>query len=127
LTFDSWTSLNGDPFLAVTRHYIISSPDNPQQWELKTEQLMFTPIVGNYSGENIAKILLETIDASDLHSRVQGTYLLILIKSLQSTDNPQLGWLTTDNATNNDTAICALAQHIDPSSDELDPVQHCVW
>jgi hypothetical protein len=88
---------------------------------------MFTPIVGNHSGENIAKILLETIDASDLHSRVQGTYLLILIKSLQSTDNPQLGWLTTDNATNNDTAICALAQHIDPSGDELDPVQHCVW
>ena len=51
---------------------------------------------------------------------------MLLIKSLWSTDNPQLGWLTTDNATNNDTAIRALAQHIDPSSDEWDPVQHRV-
>ena len=70
LTFDSWTSLNSDPFLGVTGHYIISSPDNPQQWELKTEQLAFTPIVGNHSSENIAKILLETIDAFGLRSKV---------------------------------------------------------
>ena len=70
LTFDSWTSLNGDPFLGVTAHYIISLPDNPQHWELKTEQLAFTPIVGNHRGENIAKILLETIDAFGLRSKV---------------------------------------------------------
>ena len=70
MTFDSWTSLNVDPFLGVTVHYIISSPDNPQHWELKTKQLVFTPIVGNHSGENIAKILLETIDAFGLRSKV---------------------------------------------------------
>ena len=51
LTFDMWTSLNGDPFLGVTRHYIISSPENPHQWDLKTVQLAFTPIVRNHSGE----------------------------------------------------------------------------
>jgi hypothetical protein len=65
-----WTSLNGDPFLGVTGHYIISSPENPHQWDLKTVQLTFAPIVGNHSGENIAKILLETIDAFGLRSKV---------------------------------------------------------
>ena len=70
MTFDSWTSLNSDPFWGVTGHYIISSPDNLQQWELKTEQLAFMPIVGNHSSDNIAKILLETIDAFVLCSKV---------------------------------------------------------
>jgi hypothetical protein len=32
-----------------------------------------------------------------------------------------------DNATNNDMAICALAEHIDPSGHEWDPLQHRVW
>lgn len=74
LTSNSWTSLNGDPFLGVTVHYIISSPDNPQQWDLKTGQLAFSPITRNHSSENIAKILLETIDAFDFHSKVLIAY-----------------------------------------------------
>jgi hypothetical protein len=57
--------------LGITAHYVTGSPKNPQQWELKTEQLAFTPIVGNHSGENIAKILLETIDTFGLRSKVR--------------------------------------------------------
>ena len=70
LTFDSWTSLTGDPFLGITAHYIYSPLDKPQQWVLKTDQLAFTPITGNHSGKNIAKILLEAIDAFDLREKV---------------------------------------------------------
>jgi len=125
MTFDSWTSLNGDPFLSVTAHYITAPADKPQQWELRSDQLAFTPIVGNHSGENIAKILVETIDEYDIRSKVftlpSLPCLFCLIKLLW-----QFGWFTADNATNNDTAIRAVAEHIDPTGDEWDPVQHRV-
>ena len=70
MTFDSWTSIAGDPFLSITAHYIDSLEDNPQKWELRSEQLAFTPIRGNHSGENIAKILIETIDKFGLRKKV---------------------------------------------------------
>ncbi|KAG2098564.1 hypothetical protein BD769DRAFT_1394397 [Suillus cothurnatus] len=34
MTFDSWTSMIGDPFFSITGHYIWSLDDKPQQWEL---------------------------------------------------------------------------------------------
>lgn len=70
MTFDSWTSLNGDPFLSITGHYIDSPQDNPHQWRLKTEQLAFSPIEGNHSGQNIGRILLEAIEAYGLADKV---------------------------------------------------------
>jgi hypothetical protein len=69
--------------LGVTAHHISSPPDKPQQWVLKTDQLAFTPIVGNHSGENIAKILLEAIDNFDLRAKVcYLTLTLLFIISL---------------------------------------------
>jgi hypothetical protein len=44
--------------------------DNPQQWELKYEQLAFAPIHGNHSGSNIAKVLIKTIDKYGIHKKV---------------------------------------------------------
>jgi len=74
MMFDSWTSINGDPFLSVTAHYITAPADKPQQWELCSDQLAFTPIVGNHSGENIARILIETIDEYDIRAKVKLFY-----------------------------------------------------
>jgi hypothetical protein len=70
MTFDSWTSLVGDPFLSVTAHYIDAMDDNPQNWELKTEQLAFTPIRGDHSGANIANILVDTINRFEIRAKV---------------------------------------------------------
>lgn len=94
-TFDSWTSEPGVPFLSITAHYIDSPAGKPQEWELKTDQLSFTIINGNHSGNNIGRILIETIDNYDIRTKV--------------------GWFTADNATNNDTAIQTVAHAIDPS------------
>jgi hypothetical protein len=69
-TFDSWTSQNGDPFLSVTGHYIAAPENQPEQWELKTEQLAFAPIEGNHSGENLANIIVHVIDRYDLRGKV---------------------------------------------------------
>jgi len=69
-TFDAWTSDPGDPFLSVTGHYIFVRPDRPNDWELRTEQLAFTPLCGRHSGANMASLLVLTVDHYDLHGKV---------------------------------------------------------
>jgi hypothetical protein len=71
MTFDTWTSLVGDPFIGITAHYITAPDTNPQQWELKNEQLAFTPLVGDHSGANIGSILVETLNTYGIHAKVQ--------------------------------------------------------
>src|SRR4051794_26557918 len=70
MTFDSWTSQSGDPFLSVTGHYINAPIDKSEKWALKSEQLTFEPIKGDHSGENIARILIGTIDKYEFQDRV---------------------------------------------------------
>ena len=95
------------PFLSVTAHYIDSPDGKPQEWELKSEQLAFTIINGNHSSSNVGRILIETIDNYDFCTKV--------------------GWFTADNATNNNTAIQAVALAIDPSGKDWIAGEHCVW
>jgi hypothetical protein len=70
MTFDTWTSWNGDPFLSVTAHYIDTLVDKPQQWVLKSDQLVFMPVIGNHSRANIGKILMEAIGEYNLRDKV---------------------------------------------------------
>ncbi|KAF7372005.1 Zinc finger BED domain-containing protein RICESLEEPER 2 [Mycena venus] len=95
-TFDTWTSDTGDPYLSVTGHYIDSPADKPSEWSLKCDQLSFTPIEGNHSGQNLFKILVRIVDWYDLREKI--------------------GWCTADNATNNDSALKAFGTRLVPSS-----------
>jgi len=70
MTFDSWTSIVGEPFLSVTGHYIWNPPEKLQQWEMKHEQLAFTGVEGNHSGQNIGRMLVETIDKYSIRDKV---------------------------------------------------------
>jgi hypothetical protein len=47
-----------DPFLGVTGHYIDTPADSPEDWNIKSEQLAYTLIEGNHSGDNLSKILV---------------------------------------------------------------------
>jgi hypothetical protein len=69
-TFDTWTSKNGDPFLSITGHYITTSPDMPNEWKLKTQQLAFAPFEGHHSGSNMAKVIVRTLDRYDIREKV---------------------------------------------------------
>jgi hypothetical protein len=79
MTFDTWTSSSGDPFLSLTAHYIDTPVDKPQQWVLKSDQLAFTPIIGNHSGANIGRILMEAIDEYDIRNKVHFVSYLFTI------------------------------------------------
>ncbi|KAF8188584.1 hypothetical protein K438DRAFT_1764328 [Mycena galopus ATCC 62051] len=92
------TSKTGDPFLGVTGHYIHAPADSPEDWTLKSEQLVYTPIEGNHSGAYLSKIL--------------GRDSIV-------------GWFTADNATN-DTALKAFGKEVDALKLHWDPVEHRV-
>jgi hypothetical protein len=83
MMFDSWTSLPGHPFLSLTAHYIDSPTDKPQEWELKMEQLAFTPIRGNHSGVTLGPALggnecLFILVSGDIGSYPQTLFLMPL-------------------------------------------------
>ncbi|KAK7034322.1 HAT family dimerization domain-containing protein [Favolaschia claudopus] len=105
-TFYTWTSKTGDPFFGVTGHYIDSPPDSPEDWSLKSDQLAYTPIEGNHSGDNLAKILVRTLDRYDLREK--------------------MGWGTADNASNNDTCMKCAGREVDPLKLRWDPVERRV-
>ena len=69
-TFDSWTAEAGDPYLSVTGHYISAPADVPQEWKLYSEQLAFTAIEGNHSGDNIGNMLVRVVDRLNLRKKV---------------------------------------------------------
>jgi len=81
-TFDTWTSEAGDPYLSVTGHYIESAESNPNDWELKSEQLGFTHIEGNHSGTNLGGILIRVIDRYGIHRKASLPHPMIDVSLL---------------------------------------------
>lgn len=57
------------PILLVTGPYINLSLENPHVWKLKMEQLSFSQIDGNHSGQNIGWVLLKAIKAYGLEEK----------------------------------------------------------
>jgi hypothetical protein len=84
--FDSWTTKGGKHgFLGIVVHYI-DSCGNLQDLPIALSQL-----TGAHSGEKIAEVILETLD-------------------LFSIDAHTLGYFILDNASNNNSAVLAIAQ-----------------
>jgi hypothetical protein len=87
MMFNSWTSIIGDLFFSVTSYYIWNPDDKPQQWELRREQLSFEYIVGNHSGQNIARMLINSIDTYVLQEKVRSG----LLSRSEANDSHRLG------------------------------------
>jgi hypothetical protein len=77
-TFDTWTSGAHDPYLSVTGHYITAPNNQPQDWELKSEQLAFTHFEGNHSGANMANVLFRTVEKYGLRDKVCNNFYLFI-------------------------------------------------
>lgn len=69
-TFDAWTSTPGDPYISLTAHYIHAPVDNPNTWELRTEQLLFQEIQGRHTGKILGEILSNALDRYQLYGKV---------------------------------------------------------
>jgi hypothetical protein len=111
-TFDTWTSGSGDAYLAFTIHYVDAPPSNLNDWVMVNKLLALPELDGGHSGANQADVLLRVIDRYNIGPKVS-------IWAIEAREinliHSQLGWMTADNATNNDTALHKVAKHVDPS------------
>ena len=87
-TFDAWTSAPGDPYLLLTAHYIAAPVDRPNEWELKTDQLLFQEIQGRHTGKNMGDILSRALDRYDLRGKVRSFHNSLLFLLI-----PTTGWV----------------------------------
>lgn len=106
--------------MSITGHYIDAPPERPLDWELRSDQLAFTALEGNHSGKNIAKYLVRTVKRYGIVDKVGVPISLYPLPSVIQFVR-QVGWITADNATNNDTAIKAFSKAIDPRKQRWDP------
>lgn len=70
ITFDTWTSDAGDPYMGVTAHFIDSPKERPQEWSLESRLLGYAEIEGNHSGANEAAVLMRVVDRYDIRDKV---------------------------------------------------------
>ncbi|GLB44045.1 putative protein dimerization activity [Lyophyllum shimeji] len=82
ISLDAWTSKNGHAFLAIVAHYITNDG------HLEELLIDFRELVGEHSGENMAKVVWETLELYGLIGRVIAFVM--------------------DNATNNDTLVTTI-------------------
>jgi len=65
MDFETWGS-----FFVGHSHYIASPADRPHEWELRNQQLAFSPFEGHHSGANMANILIHTVDRYEIRNKV---------------------------------------------------------
>lgn len=97
LTADLWTDPNLSPYMAVTAHWIeikeVQSPRGVEKvmvW--RADLIAFHRVPGRHTGNHLAAALLHILDRLKMTSKI--------------------GWLTLDNATNNDTMMTSLAESL---------------
>jgi hypothetical protein len=89
ISFDGWTTKGGKRgFLGVVAHYV-DSHGNLQDLPIALPQL-----TGAHSGEKMAEVVSQTLQQFSINSRTVGYFVL-------------------DNASNNDSAVAAIAQKMD--------------
>jgi len=99
-TFDMWTSPNYRAFLGVVANWLDSD------YELQSTVIGMRRFYRRHTGDNLAACFLEIIDP----------YTII----------DKIGCFTLDNATNNDTALQHIAQHLKELDILFDPLQRCL-
>jgi hypothetical protein len=57
--------------MSITGRYIDFLPDSPHDWELREEQLAFTPVEGRHNSVNQAKVLVRTVNQYGLRGKVR--------------------------------------------------------
>jgi hypothetical protein len=93
ISHDAWTSDSGIPFLNINDHYISAPPEQPNDWEIITEELAFMKIEGRHTGANLGSAILKTLDRYELRGKS--------------------GWITSDGASVNRSTARVVEQGLD--------------
>ena len=96
-TFDMWTSPNYKAFLRVVAHWLNFD------YKLQSTVLGMRRFYGRHTGENLASCFLEIVEPYSIIDKI--------------------GYFTLDNASNNDTALQYIAEHLKEQDIPFDPIQ----
>jgi len=91
-------------YLGITGHYI-DPTSNGSAWELEEDIIGFKELSGSHSGINLAEYVVGVLTELGIEAKVCDELLILTFKYLRA---PQLGWITTDNASNNDTMVAGI-------------------
>ncbi|KAJ2923582.1 hypothetical protein H1R20_g13520, partial [Candolleomyces eurysporus] len=97
LTTDLWSDTNLRPFMAVTAHWIeaqtVQTTEGPvTNLALRADLIAFHNMPGRHTGEHLGTALLHVLDRLNIAAKI--------------------GWVTIDNASNNDTMMVHLASSL---------------
>jgi hypothetical protein len=105
LTTDIWSdSFQLTSFVGLSAHYCVMGPDG--HLTMASSLIAFSEIDKTHSGENIAELIYNVLFGDGILHKVT-CYSLWQGEDLISN---QLGMITCDNASNNDTMMTALAE-----------------
>ena len=113
---DLWSDPNLSPFMAVTAHWIEmklkDTPAGPQyDLHLHANLIGFHWVPGNHNGEHLAQAFLYVLDRISITSKVSNKYLWVDIY-IDIQVFWQIGCITLDNASNNDTFMASLEREL---------------
>jgi len=95
-TFDIWTSSNYRSFLGVVAHWMDTD------YKLQSTVIGMRRINGRHNGENLAACFLDVVEPYSIIDKI--------------------GYFTLDNASDNDTALHNIAQHLKDLDITFDPI-----
>jgi hypothetical protein len=99
ITTDLWTGKNQKAYICITIHFIDDA------WRLRNLLLDFSEFDGAHDGDNIARSIIGTLDDYGITHKVS---LACSSAFFSPNWKFQILGVTTDNATNNGTAVEAL-------------------
>ncbi len=96
--------------MAIMAHWIqpqlVNTPHGPQKHLVYCADLIgFHRLPGRHTGEHLAQAFIYALDRLGIASKVSYFFPPMTIQAYKIL---QTGWLTADNASNNDTLVAAL-------------------
>ena len=124
-----WSHTNLTPFMAVTAHWIetttVQTPQGPQHiLKLRSDLIGFQRCPGHHTGEHLAQAFLHVLERIQITSKV---WELFVVYRIYAHSNLQIGWVTLDNTSNNDTFMVTLAAELWAHRIPFDAVKHRIW
>jgi hypothetical protein len=107
LTCDAWQASNTDGYFAVTGHWIEESRQGV--WDVQSALLSFTRINNSHNGKHLSGALFKIVDQLGISNSVK----FLQSQSILSYTAFQIGHITADNATNNNTTMEFFTKYIE--------------
>jgi hypothetical protein len=110
---DMWSDPNLTPYMAVTAHWIEptteNTPSGPQtKLNMRTDLVGFHRVPGRHTGHHLAHAFIKVLDRLNVTHKV----CVVVIFPSYLTWVAQIGWITLDNASNNDTFMSVLERQL---------------